>query len=182
MKNPYCVQVIQNDPVKHLVSSSQVQVIKSLFNKNQIDITKYLFYQLDKDELGFHHVRCNQLVNHLKVFSADVLFHFNQNDSCYLISGNLIRSTGLDVKPTLNQNQVVEIFIQKIIQEKASMVDKNIVDGCFEIEFGYCISDDPNEKLVKAWKVKPKNKNHPYVYINDNDRSVIFYDNGVRFM
>jgi hypothetical protein len=81
----------------------------------------------------------------------------------------------------MNQNKVVEIFIQKIAQEKAPMVDPAILKGCFEIEFGYVGLDDSNAKFAKAWKAKPTDKDYPFAYINDDTAEILYYDNGVRF-
>jgi len=178
-KNDYCVKVIQNSP--NVLPENEMIVIKSLFNSNRMDAAKYQFYQLDTDELGFKHVRGYQYVNNLKVFSEALIFHFNQNDSCYSVSGVLIQSTGLDAKPSLNQDKAVEVFIKKIAQEKASMVDINILKGCFEVEFGYVGLDDSKEKFAKVWKVKPADKDFPYAYIQDDNAEIFYYDNGVRY-
>ena len=181
VKNDNCVNVIQDAPTTPILPESEMNLIKSLFNNNNMDYSKYQFYQLDTDELGFKHVRCYQFVNNLKVFSEDLIFHFNKQDTYYLLSGKLINSTGLDAKQSLSQNKVVEIFIQKVAQEKASMVDKNSLTGCFEIEFGYVGLDDSNEKFDKVWKVKPKDKEYPFAYINDDNSEIIYYDNGIRY-
>jgi len=180
-ENAYCVKVIQNSPTISILPESEMNVIKSLFESNRMTYANYQFYQLNTDDLGFHHVKCYQFVNNLKVFSEELIFHFNRNKEYYLLSGNLINSIGLDVKSSLNRNKVAEIFIRKIEQENAVMVDKDILKGCFEIEFGYVGLDDSNKKFAKAWKAKPKDKDYPYAYINDADSEIIRYDNGVRF-
>ena len=180
-KNASCVQVIQNSPATSVLPASEMNVIKSLFNNNRMDYANYQFYQLDKDDLGFHHVRCYQFVNNLRVFSADLIFHFNQNNTFYLVSGNQIKSIKLDDKPSLNRKKVVELFVQKLSQEKASMVDKDIVKGCFEIELGYAALDDSNGKFAKVWQAKPAGRDYPYAYINDDNSEVIYYDSGVRY-
>jgi len=179
--NSTCVEVIQNSTFAGNLTESEMYVIKSLFESNRMDFSKYHFYQLDKDDLGFHHVKCFQLINNLKVFSEELIFHFNKNNENYLTSGNVINSLKLDDKQSLNKNKAVEIFLGKITQEKASMVDKNIQKGCFEVEFGYYGLDGSKGKFVKVWKVKPKGKDHPYAYINDDNSEIVYYDNGVRF-
>ena len=181
IQNDYCVRVIQNSPSASVLPESETNVIKSLFNSNRLDYTKYQFYQLDTDELGFKHVKSYQFIDNLRVFSEELSFHFNQNDTYYLLSGHIIHSTGLDAKPSLNPNKVAEIFIQKIRQEKASLVDTNTLKGCFEIELGYVGFDDSNEKFTKVWKAKPMDKEYPYAYIKDDTSEIIYYDNGVRY-
>ena len=180
-KNDYCVKVIQNSPTVRLLSESEMNVIRSLFESNRMAYANYQFYQLDTDDLGFHHVKCYQFVNNLRVFSEDLSFHFNKNNAHYLSSGNLINSIGLDAKPSLNQNKVAEIFIRKIEQENAAMVDATVLKGCFEIELGHIGLDDSSGKFAKAWKAKPTDRDYPYAYINDDNSEILFYDNGVRF-
>ena len=181
VNNSGCVTVIQNSLTTPVLPESEMNVIKSLFAANRMDDTKYQFYRLDKDDLGFTHVRSYQYVNGLRVFSADLIFHFNQNGAYYLLTGNLINSTGLDARPSLNPQKVAEIFSQRIGQEKASMVDATVSKGCFEIEFGYAGLDNSNEKFAKVWKAKPAGKDSPFAYINDDTSEIIYYDNGVRY-
>ena len=182
VQNARCVHMIQNSPTTSVLPESEMNVIKSLFSSNRMDYSNYQFYRLDTDELEFKHVRCYQFVDNLKVFSEELIFHFNQHDNYYLLSGNLINSTGLDANPSLNQNKVAEVFIQQIAQEKASTIDTGVLTGCFEIEFGYVSLDDSNEKFVKAWKAKPTGKDYPYAYISDDNAEIIRYDNGVRYL
>ena len=180
-QNGYCVTVVQNSPATPLLPSSELSVISALFHRNGMDDAKYQFYQLDTDDLMFRHVRCYQFVDNLKVFSEDLIFHFNQDDSCYLLSGKLIQQTGLNAKPSMHPNRVVEIFIGRITQEKTALVDNNMIKGCFEVELGYACFDDSNEKLTKVWKAKPKDKDYPFAYINDANEAIMYYDNGVRY-
>jgi len=180
-ENSNCEELIQNSNSSGNLPESEMNVIKFLFKNNQKDFLQYHFSQFDKDDLGFIHVKCYQLVNNLKVFSEELIFHFNNNNVNYLISGNVINSIKLDDNQSLNQKKVKEIFIKKISQEKASMVGKDIIKGCFEIEFGYYGLEDANGKFVKVWKVNPKDKTHPYAYINDDNAEIIYYDNGVRY-
>jgi hypothetical protein len=51
---------------------------------------------------------------------------------------------------------------------------------CFEVEFGYVGLHDSHEQLVKAWKVKPIDKDYPYAYIQDENSEIVYYDTGVR--
>ena len=89
--NTYCFNVIQNSSTTpSVLSESEINEIKMLFNSNGMDFTKFRFYQFDTDELGFRHVRCYQLVNNLRVFTEDLIFHFNKDGAYYLTSGNII--------------------------------------------------------------------------------------------
>ena len=170
----------QNSPVNSILPESEMKVIKSLFDSNRMSYANYQFYQLNTDDLGFTHVRCYQFVNNLKVFSEELIFHFNKNNEHYLTSGNIINSIGLDTNPSLNRDKAAEIFIRRTEQEKAPTVDPAILKGSFDIEFGYTGLDDSSAKFAKAWKVKPAGKAYPFAYINDDNSEIIFYDNGVR--
>jgi len=181
MNNDRCIQLIQHSRTTPVLSDGEMKRIKSLFASNRMDDTKYQFYQIDTDELGFRHVKGYQFVNNLKVFSEALIFHFNQQDSCYLVSGDLINSIGLDSKPSQQVNKVIDVFIGQIEQEKASKVDKAILNGCFEAEFGYIKLDDSIQKFAKVWKVNPTDKSHPFAYISDENAEIIVYDNGVRY-
>jgi len=181
VKNDRCINVVQSLPSTTILPETEIKVIKSLFDGNRLDYKKIQFYQSDKDDLGFTHVKCYQYVNNLKVFSEELIFHFNRNNEHYLLSGNIINSTGLDAKQSLSKNKVLEIFIQKIEQEKASIVGPAILNGCFDIEFGYTRLNDSGKQFIKVWKVKPASKDYPCAYINDDNSEIINYDNGMRF-
>jgi len=179
-KSTSCTMFVQNSLTTPVLPESEMAVIKSLFESNRIDYANYQFYRLDTDELGFYHVRCYQFVNNLKVFSEELIFHFNQQRTFYLVSGNKINAIGLDAKPSLHPNKVAEQFIRMISQEKDEIVDEATRKGCFEIEFGYIGLDDSSKHFTKAWKVKPTGKDYPFAYINDNNSEIIHYDTGIR--
>jgi len=182
VKNAHCVKVIKSSPSSSLLPESELKVIKSLFAGNRMDYANYQFYQLDTDDLGFKHVKSYQFADNLKVFTEELIFHFNQRDSCYLISGNRISSIGIDAKPLSNRDKVAELFIQKIAQEKSVMVvDATILKGCFDVELGIVGLENSKGKFIKVWKVKPTNKDYPFAYISDENAEIIFYDNGVRY-
>jgi len=178
--NTLCVTVIQNSLNTPVLSKSEIKEIKSLFEKNRIDDAKYQFYRFNKDDLGFTQVRCYQYANGLRIFTADLIFHFNQSGEYFLLSGDQINSIKFDTQPSMDRNRVAAIFFEKIAGEKASMVNAGILKGCFEVELGYVGLDDSNKKFAKAWKVKPAGKDYPFAYINDDNAEIIFYDNGVR--
>ncbi len=175
-----CIQTIQSSPNDLLLPAFDLKNIKTLFASNKIDEANYQFYRLDRDELGFSHVRCYQFVDKLKVFSEELIFHFNQSGEYYLLSGAIIRTTGLDAKPSLRRDRAVKIFTQKLAEEKNPMIDGTLAKGCFDVEFGCIALDDTNQKFAKAWKVKPADKTHPYAYINDDTSEIIFFDTGMR--
>jgi len=69
---------------------------------------------------------------------------------------------------------------------------EDIINGCFELEFGYydlsIISSYTDVKFTKAWKITSQKMRSPltgrsslYAYINDANTEVIYHDNGLRF-
>jgi len=184
-ENSYCIKTIKSSPGTTILSKSEMEAIKKLFNRNQLDYTKYLFTRFQKDELGHSHARCYQFANNLIVFTSDAIFHFDKNDNFYF-SDKLINKIDLDTKPSMKQDNVVEIFKGKIEQDGFIMMQyPDIVDGCFELEFGYYDLNAgisyADEKFTKAWKINLTKRDYPFAYVNDENSEIIYYDNGVRF-
>jgi Zn-dependent metalloprotease len=173
---------IKNPSANTLLSKSETDIVQYLFNRNQLDYSNCLFTRFQKDELGHHHIGCLQLANNLIVFTSNVIFHFDNNDHYYYLSGNLIGTVNLNTKPSMTKDKVVETFISEI---KPDGFDDNteIKNGSFDIEFGYYDLNtggiDRKENFTKAWKIKPQNQNYPFAYINDETSAVIYYDSGI---
>ena len=185
-ENSYCIKTIKSSPGTTILSKSEMDEVKRLFNRNQLDYTKYLFTRFQKDELGYHHVRCYQFANNLIVFTSDAIFHFDKNDNYYYLSGDLINKINLNTKPLMKQDNVVEKFKGEIEQDGFTMTQyPDIIDGCFDLEFGYYDLNAgisyADQKFTKAWKITPTNKDYPFAYINDENSKIIYYDNGILF-
>ena len=179
-ENSDCMKIIQNSPETINLSKSEMDVIKNLFNRNQLDYKKYQFFRLQKDELGYHHVRCYQFLDNLRYFNDYLIFHFDKNDSYYYLSGRLLINTiNMDSKPSMNQDDVVEKFINTLLQDNNIGYKEDIINGCFEIEFGCLDLSYPDENFVKAWRINPTESFYPFAYIID-ETSEIYYDNGIR--
>jgi len=183
--NFYCVKTIKDSPTTNVLSKSEMDVIKSLFNNNHLNYKELRFTRLQKDELGHHHVRCYQFINNLKVFTSDLIFHFDKNNRYYFLSGDLISAIDLNTKPSMNQDLIVEKFINAL-QDNIYIGDKEkIINGCFNVEFGYYDLNAgigyADAKFTKAWLIKPRNQDYPFAYINDKNSEVIYYDNGIRY-
>ena len=86
----------------------------------------------------------------------------------------------------MKQNDVIEMFLNDLNQDNNYFGNKDdIKQGCYDIEFGYFdlnagISYSASN-FTKAWKVKPKDKQYPYAFINDMTSTTIYYDNGIRY-
>lgn len=185
-ENFHCVNTIRNSAATVILSESELGTIKSLFDYNRLDFNKYQFSSLQNDELGYHHIRCNQFVNSLRVFTDDLIFHFDQNDKYYSLSGDIIEKIDLNTKTSMDYDSVVEKFLHLIEQDNTYIGDKKeIINNCFDLEFGYFDLNAgisySDENFTKAWKIKLTNKDYPYAYINDENSETISYDNGIRY-
>jgi len=186
----YCVNTIKSKPGTTVLSKSEMEVVKNLFDRNKLDYKKYLFTRFQKDELGNHHIRCFQFANNLLVFTSDAIFHFGNNGNYSSLSGDLIKKINLNTISSMTKDNVVEKFIDILNDDELFFgihpEDKEkIISGCFDLEFGYYNLNAgisyADEKFTKAWKIIPSNKEYPFAYINDDNSKIIYYDNGIRF-
>ena len=157
-----------------ILPQKQLDSINTLFIYNHLDYTNYQFYNFQRDELNYHHVKCYQFKNNLKLFTNDLIFHFNEKNNYYFLSGEIIGNITLDTNFKLNKNNVVATFIHAMEQNNDLSEEKNV---CFDLEFGYYDLNSGNnttsKNFTKAWKIKPTNKDYPYAYINDNSSTII---------
>lgn len=173
-----CLEDISDSPNNHLISSSDFDLAKSLFEFNNIDYSRYQFFEYTKDYLGSYHVKFNQYINNLKLFSGSAIIHFDKDKKFKSDSYNLIEQIDLDTKRSMNIDNVVQIFFNKVFENTQT----NISNLCFDVEFGYFdlnsgISNATNN-FIKAWKVTLKNSKFPLALINDTTSEIVYFDNG----
>ena len=135
-ENSYCILTIKSSPETTMLLKSEIEEIKRVFDHNKLDYTKKLFTRFQKDEYGCN-IRFFEFANNLLVFSSDAIFRFDKNDNYLSISGKLINTINIDTKPLMKQDKVVEKFIARIKQDEYYKGDSAIINGCFDIEFGY---------------------------------------------
>jgi len=176
----YCVKVIKDSPKTTILSKSEINTIKSLFDANGVDYSNYLFSKINKpDELGYQRVECYQFVNDLKVLSDYVVFRFRYGILIF-VSKNLAGTIDLDTKPLMNSNDVAKKFVDAMKQDQ-DCTNKDI-RGCFDLEFGYYdlnAGGYTTQNFIKAWKITPRKKEYPFAYINDSNSEIIYYFNGI---
>lgn len=184
-KSSHCTNFVQNSPQTTLLSESEMEAIRYLFNYNQLDHTKYLFTRYTADDLGYKRVRCYQFVNNLMVFSHELIFPFDIVNDYTGVAGNVIDEIDLDTKPQQKQDDVMDRFIERMNQDEERIKDKKNKKTCFDVEFGYYDVNagrgDTNKLFTKAWKIKPTDKGYPRAYINDDNLEILYYDNGIRY-
>jgi Zn-dependent metalloprotease len=175
--------LIIEKPDDHLISQDELTTIMFLFDKNNLESNTLQFYKLQNDELGYHHVRCNQFINGLKVFDSPLIFHFNNSDTLYRLTGNIIFEINNDTIPSMNQEDVINLFINELNKDEECFCNKEeISNNCFDLEFGYFNlsfgQSNLSEDYVKAWKVSSQISSH-VAYINDETSEIIYYFNGI---
>jgi len=183
-KSNYCSEIIKGKPNNHLINDSDLQTVKSLFELNNLSLNNFLVYRLLKDDMGYKHVKCYQYVNNLKVFTDEVIFHFDAQNHYYVLSGELISGINIKTSPSLSKNDVIKIFLKNV--EKDSHNNPNleqIKDGCFLCELGYYDLNAgisyASQNFRRAWKINPEDSEFPVAFINDSDKSLIYYFSGI---
>jgi len=61
----------------------------------------------EADELGFHHVRMDQMYQGLRVIGGQMIVHFNKSGQAYQVNGRYITDINLETKPAIDANSAV---------------------------------------------------------------------------
>lgn len=178
-ENDNCNIDISGMPKNHLVSNENLDFIKYLFNNNNLDYNNYLFYSL-QNELGNHYVRSYQYINNKRVFSGQLIFHFDDSDKLHYIVGNYFLEIDTNATFSPSLERLRELYINELEQNN-SFDYFEIINGCLSMELGYydlnAGINNTEYKFRKAWKIKPLRKSYPYAYIDDNNSQIIgFYE------
>lgn len=182
----YCIEDITDGPGVILLSESDFGFTKYLFESNSLNYSNYQFYKLQTDVSGDHHVRCHQFKNNIRLFSNDLIFHFDEKDQYYRTSGDIVYEFDLDANTSMDQEKVSEIFTQLLIGDYFYQYTEEYLDTCcFDVEFGlYDINSSTGSteiNITKTWTVTFKEQKYPYAIINDDSSELIYYDNGIRY-
>lgn len=185
-EDQYCFNLKHNSLKSVILPKNQFDSIKHLFDYNHLDYSKYQFYRFQVDELGYRHVSCYQFKNNLKLFTNDLIFHFDKTNNYNFLSGELIEKVNLNEKFKMSHSSVITEFLYVLGQDKYFLENiDEIENSCFDIEFGYYDlntgTSNSSKYFTKAWKIKLTKRDYPYAYINDKNSVVISYDNGIRY-
>jgi len=179
-----CTNLVSKSPNDNLVSVENQVLAENLFSINDIDYTNLQITKVQKDEMNNYHIRCNQFMNGLQIFTSDLIFHFDENEEYYLLSGDLVNDILLNNQSSLDIEILINKYLNRVQNDNfnKSKIDE-IIKNCLDLQFGYFdlnagISNQPLN-IVKAWKITPHNKEYPKLYVNDNTSAIIYYDNGI---
>ena len=179
-----CATVISESPNDTIVSEEDQNLAENLFNANQIDYANLQITKVQKDKYGNAHIRCNQFMNGLQIFTSDLIFHFDEKDEYAPVSGDLVNEIHLDNQSSLDNDISTSLYLNEVQNDSFYKFKINeIIKNCLDLQFGYYdlnagISYKPLN-IVKAWKITPHNKGYPVLYVNDATSEIIYYHNGI---
>jgi hypothetical protein len=190
-----CIERIVIPVTAHSINSLDVPTVNKLFTINGIDNSKFRYYRYIHDTLQTLYpsytkydqktIRVDQYTNDVRIFTGDLVYNFLNNNFNYR-GGNLTSGTSSDTVPQSTLGQIRKLFLDHI--EQFDHAANKFKDGCFKAEFGYynlkAGISYAQEVLVKAWRITPKNSvfpsEYPVAFYQDNDGTLISYDNGIR--
>ncbi|WP_162996588.1 hypothetical protein [Mucilaginibacter celer] len=128
----------------------------------------------------YQHVVASEESKGLPIFNSGMGYHF-RDGTYYLLSGRRYGTLNLDTKASATLPQIRKIFIDAFNKDgyKDGHVDAS---SCVRAEFGYynLAQDTPDQPhFVKAWKITFNNWDYPEAYIQDDNRKLLSYFNGI---
>jgi hypothetical protein len=129
----------------------------------------------------YQHVVASEESNGLPIFNSGVSYHF-RNEVYETTSGRRYGTINLDTNPHAQLSEIRKIFITELNKDTFSL--NNIVQdsSCLRAEFGYLNInyDTPdNPQFVKVWKITPMKYDYPEAYIQDDNKKLLSYFNGL---
>ena len=181
-----CIERIYIPESLQSISSTDLQLVDSLFFTNGLVNNHYRFTQYTHDSLQTYYppyakkdekcVRADHYANGLRFLSDIIGFNFI-NDTLTFIGGDTTSKILLDSIPTLQLAQVRKLFIDDA--QRFEQLGYHFKDTCLRAEFGYYRqSDNPNDRVYKAWFIKPHYNNYPYSIHLDSAGVFVGYNNG----
>ncbi|MGB5005899.1 MAG: hypothetical protein WBO39_03120 [Ferruginibacter sp.] len=191
-----CIERIYTPVTAHEISSTNILTADSLLDAHNINRSnlRYVRYSNDSVQTFFPPfvkydekiVVADQYYRGVWVFGKDILYYF-KNNVYELTNGTLTNGTTFDTSINLNLRQ-----LRKLFEDDNILYDGNggtYKDSCYTAEFGFCNinagTGNPEEKLVKAWKLSIKGRSPSYTsdvpigYYQDADGKRIWYFNGI---
>jgi Zn-dependent metalloprotease len=185
-KSQLCSDIVKGKPENHLISDSELNIVTSLFKSNNLSLDNFCVFRLQKDDLGYSHVRCYQYINNLKILSDYVIFHFDKTGHYYFLSGEIIPNIDIKPSPSMDVREVISLFLQSVKNDDFySTSIKQIENGCISCEIGYYDLNAgisyASQNFKLAWRIRPEESEYPFALINDSNNTLIYYDNGIRY-
>ncbi len=184
MPRLYCSHDVSVSPDSCLLSDSELSKVRSLFKSNHLSDSNLEFYRLESNLPGWHTLRSYQFVNHLKIFTNQLIYVFNEENKLNSVTGNYVSTLKLDSIPASNIDDVIMKYIHAVKKDHHIPFEKQeITQSCFNYEFGYYDKNITRNKsrhnFTKAWKVTPEGYDFPVIYVEDKTLKTIYYNDGI---
>ena len=190
--DPGCSEISLIPVSAHSLSSAEVLTVNSLFSRNNIDNRNFRYTRYSHESVQTFFppfasfdsqlVVVEEYTNGLRILNGQSNFIFKNGLFDFRV-GHQTSGTSLDTSPTRRAGQLRALFLATITQFDTGRSEA-IQQQCMHAEFGYydlnAGTSDAPEKLVKAWRVTPKNQDYPFAYYQDEAGQLIYYDNGIR--
>ncbi len=180
-----CPKLVKGKPEGHLVDDRELKTIKTLFGASNLSYENYQFYRLESVISGEFYVSCHQFVNDLKVWTGDLIFHFDKNGKFESLSGDIVSAIDAGTSPSMDLSLVESRYLDRIKEDSFYSNSTSVANGCLTCELVYCelakSEGGPAPDYVLAWLVKPEKSDYPVAVIIDSDQSVAYFNNGIVF-
>jgi len=68
----------------------------------------------ESDEIGFQHVKLNQIYQGLRVVGGELIVHFNKGGTAYEVNGQYVPDIAVGTKPSIKKEQAVQIALDDL--------------------------------------------------------------------
>ena len=185
-KQEKCPEPILGKPDYHLIQAKDLQIVQSIFNSYGINYDNLQFTEYNTDYPDWILIKCFQFVNNLKLISEPLTFRFETKYNAWNLTGDTITSIDIGTVPSMSIPEINSLFLLALKNDDAYQGNiKRIESGCFVYELGYFDLNSGTGDLTHdfrlAWRVNPDGAVFPYAIILDSDKTLFYYDNGIRY-
>ncbi|XHR94570.1 hypothetical protein ACFJIV_30575 [Mucilaginibacter sp. UC70_90] len=161
----------------------------TLLQKNSIPVNGLVIYRVilndsisNNGQLNiYQHVIAYEESKGLPIFNSGIGYHF-RNEVFSTTIGRRYGTLSLNTTATAPLPQIRKIFIDAFKQDGYTIDNHVNESSCLNAEFGYynLTPDTPDQPhFAKVWKVTFMNYDYPVAYIQDDNRKLLSYFNGL---
>ncbi|MEO3402589.1 hypothetical protein AAFN85_01715 [Mucilaginibacter sp. CAU 1740] len=170
-------------------NKTELATALKLLQQNNISTSGLIIYRVIlKDSVTtngplsvYQHVMAFEESKGLPIFNASIGYHFK--DGAFFTSiGKCYGTLSFDTKASATLPQVRKVFIDAFNKDGYNVDGHVNASSCVRAEFGYynLTPDTPDQPhFVKAWKVTFNDWDYPEAYIQDDNRKLLSYFNGI---
>ena len=160
-----------------------------LLQKNNIPVNGLVIYRVIlNDSISnngplniYQHVIAYEESKGLPIFNSGIGYHF-RNEVFATTIGRRYGTLSLNTTATAPLPQIRKIFIDAFKKHGYTIDNRVNESSCLNAEFGYynLTPDTPDQPhFAKVWKVTFMNYDYPVAYIQDDNRKLLSYFNGL---